>query len=1079
MRMAKYFSLAAALFIWSFHCPQAWAVETTGIVEGVVEDATGAVVPDARVSLTNEATGEIRDVVTNELGRFTFPNVPVGTYTLSVEKEGFKRFLQVGIPVRVTEYLNLRVVLEVGEVATEVEVTAAVTKIETKSSTLGKVIENKAVVDLPLNGRNFLQLTTLVPGSVPAIGYSLPGNPTTPGGITLSPQVNGMRSESNYYLLDGADNNEPFLGSAAAVPSVESLQEFKMQSNLYSAEFGSGGGSIVNVVTKSGSNEFHGAVYEFLRNDALDARNFFAPEVSPLKRNQFGFSLGGPVVKTRTFFFVNYEGFRERAGQTRTASVPSVLERSGDFSQSAVRPIDPFTGLPFPGDTIPPARIHPISQNLLQFYPLPNAGTGLHTSTPMSPNDNDQVLVRIDHELRKDKDYLMVRYFFQDGTRTFHFVPSFLGPVDVPNFPAGDLFRFQNVAITNTHTFSPSAINETRFNYNRAGLGAAIAQYEIDAQALGFTFPVTAPFHNIPLIAISGLSSIGTSNFVGDTVKANNVFTFENTLSLARGRHLIKAGFRVGSTQVNATTKVGFNGSYLFAGIFTGNPLADFLLGQSLFFLQIGGDNTRYFRTREYSYFVQDSFSVTPYFTLNFGLRHEIFTPTFDRGRRMPAFRPGEQSIVRPTLPPGVLYPGDPGISRSTYKRDNTNFGPRIGIAWDPFKNGKTSIRAGYGIYYDPPITFITFQTFVAPGILPIVLAFVPNFADPFLGASPFQPGVTVFPVSPGTQVNYVAADLKTPYVQQYNFTIQHEVARDYVFEVGYVGTKASNLLGTVEVNPPVFIPGASTPANVNARRPYQPWGQVFEQRSGFSSNYNSLQMSMTKHWSRGFALLASYTWSKAIDTVSVPQQFQAVEGQPPNVIAANPRDLDAERAAASFDVRHRFVTSFNWQLPFFKNASGVAEAVLRGWQLNGILQLQSGLPFTVFDNSDPNFDGETSDRPNLIGSCHPSGFNRTLAEDFDTSAFVPVPAGSGFFGNAGRNVCRARSIETFDLSIFKTFNLSERVKLQFRTEFFNLFNHPNFAPPVSDINSPDFGRIVNTLPGNERQIQFALRLSF
>lgn len=1078
MRTLKYLPLVVILLVWGLQCPPAGSVETTGIIDGTAQDPTGAVVPGATVTLTNMGTGETRTLITDDLGRFTFPNLPVGKYTLTVEAAGFKKYVESGIPLRVTEHLNLTVALEVGAVTAEVEVSAAVTTVETKSSTLGKVIETRAVVDLPLNGRNFLQLTTLVPGSVPAIGYSLPANPSTPGGISTSPQVNGMRAESNNYLLDGADNNEPFLGSAAVVPSVEALQEFKIQSNLYSAEFGSGGGAIVNVVTKSGSNEFHGSLYEFLRNDALDARNFFSPEVPVLKRNQFGFALGGPIRQNRSFFFVNYEGFRERSAETRTASVPSLLERQGNFSQSAVQPIDFFTGLPFPGGIIPPARIHAVSQNLLQFYPEPNLGTNLHTSAPGVPSDNDQVLIRVDHSFRENDD-LMVRYLFQDGDRTFRFVPSFLGGIDVPNFPAGDLFRFQNLVIANTYISSPKFINESRFSYNRAGLAAAVPQFAIDAKGLGFTFPVTTEFHNIPLIAVSGLTSIGTSNFVADTEKANNIFTFENTLILSRGRHLIKAGGLIRSTQVNVKSPIGTNGAYLFGGVFTGNPFADFLLGTPLFFLQIGGDDARNFRTREYTYFVQDTFSVTPYLTFNLGLRHEIFTPIFDRGRRMPAFRPGEQSIVRTSLPPGVLYPGDPGITRSTYKRDNQDFGPRIGLAWDPFKNGKTSVRAGYGIYYDPPVTFVAFQTLVAPEILNISLLFAPNFTDPFLGSSPFQPGATVFPVTPGTQVNFVAADLKTPYVQQYNLTVQQEIARDYVFEVGYVGTKATNLLGTVEVNPPVFIPGASTPFNINARRPYQPWGQVFEQRSGFSSSYHSLQMSLNKHWSQGIALLASYTFSKGIDFVSVPQQFQAVEGQPPNVIAANPGDLDAERAVSSFDVRQRFVLSFSWELPFFKNTTGAAEALLRGWQLNGILQLQSGLPFTVYDNSDPNFDGETSDRPDMVGSCHPSGFNRTVEQDFDPSAFVPVPPGSGRFGTASRNICRSRPFRNFDLSFFKTFELSKRTSLQFRTEFFNLFNHPNFGPPVSDINSPDFGRIVKTLPFSERQIQFGLRLTF
>ena len=457
------------------------AVETTGTIEGMVADPTGAVVPGVKVTLTNEGTGEVKVYPTDQLGRFVFPNLPVGTYALRAEKEGFKTFVQTKTPVRVSEHLNLTVQLELGAVATEVEVRASVTTVDTKSAALGNVIENRAVVDLPLNGRNFLQLATLVAGSTPAIGYSLPANPETPGGITSSPQVNGLRAESNNYLLDGADNNEPFLGSAAVVPSAEAIQEFKVETNLYNAEFGSSAGAIVNVVTKSGTNDFHGSVYEFFRNDALDARNFFSPEVPVLKRNQFGFSVGGPIVRGRTFFFGNYEGFRQRSAETRTASVPTLLERQGNFSQSAVQPIDPLTGLPFPGGIIPLARFHPISVNLLPFYPEPNVGDDRVVSSPAVPSNNDQVLVRVDHKLREN-DNLTVRYFFQDGDGSFEFVPSFLGAIDVPGFPAGDKFRFHNVVISNTHTFSPTTILQSHFSYNRADLVAAAAQFQFDAQ---------------------------------------------------------------------------------------------------------------------------------------------------------------------------------------------------------------------------------------------------------------------------------------------------------------------------------------------------------------------------------------------------------------------------------------------------------------------------------------------------------------------------------------------------------------------------------------------------------------------
>ncbi|MBV8224521.1 MAG: TonB-dependent receptor [Verrucomicrobia bacterium] len=1068
-----------AIFFFLFLPPaRVFSVETTGIIEGTVEDSSGAVVSGVAVTVKDEQTGHVESVVTGGLGRFAFPNLAVGTYDLTAEQAGFKKSVQLGIPLRVAEDVNLLVVLQVGKVTSEVVINAPVTNVDTKDLTIGKVIETRSLTDLPLNGRNYMQLTTLVPGSVPSVGYAEPANPQIPGGVNITPQVNGGRIEANNFLLDGGDNNEPFLASAAVVPSVEAIQEFKMQTNLYTAEFGGGGGAIVNVLTKSGTNEVHGSVYEFLRNDAFDAHNFFSPTVSVLKRNQFGVSLGAPIRKNRTFVFGNYEGFLEHQAPTHDATVPTLLERQGDFSQSAVKPTDPSTGQAFPGNVIPADRLSAISQKLLPYYPAPNRGSDISSSSPLQPERTDQVLVKLDHQLT-NKDDVTARYVFQHGDRTFDFVPSLLGSIDVPDFPGKDEFLFQNAGLANSFVFSPAIVNEAHFGYNRAVLHAATAQFHIDARGLGFTFPVTASFANIPLISVSGFTSIGTSNFF-NTDKTNNIFVFEDNLSISRGRHLIRAGFHVGSTQVNAATLTLYSGGYLFAGAFTGSPLADFLLGDPFLFLQVGGDGTRDFRNREYTYFLQDSFAVTPHLTIFLGLRHEIFNPIFDNGLRMSTFRPGRQSVVRPTVPTDVLFPGDPGISSSTYPRDWKDLGPRVGIAWDPFSDGKTSVRVGYGIYYKPPVTFVVFQTVTAPSILNVSLLTAPSYADPFLGNSPFKSGNKVLPVGPGTQVNFLDPNLRTPYTQHYSLGIQRAIRRNYVLEVDYVGTKGTRLIGPVDVNPPVFIPGASTAANINSRRPYQPWGQLWEGCSCFSSSYNSLQASLNKHWSKGFSLLASYTYSKSIDYFSVSQFDWTSDGEPARISAANPRDVAAERGDSTFDVPHRFVASFVWELPFFKAASEVLQKnLLSGWQVNGILQVQSGRPFTVYDPSDPNIDGETSDRPNLIGNPFPSGFTRTLKEDFNTAAFQRIPEGTNEFGTAGRNILRTRRFADIDLSVFKAFDLTRSIKLEFRAESFNLFNHPNFGPPVSDITSPDFGRILNTLPANERQLQFGLRLAF
>ena len=1065
------------LVLVSIYCTLMSAVETTGSIEGTVEDATHAVVPDVRITLVNMQTGDSRTLSTGPLGRFVFPSVQVGTYVLTAERASFAKFTLSDLRVSVSTTVTIPVTLSIEGAKSGVSVPAPVTTIEMTDATLGHVFENKSIVDLPLNGRNYLQLTTLVPGSTPPIGYSQPFNPKTDGGITSSPQVNGSRAEANNYLLDGADNNEAFLGSAAAVPSVESLQEFKIATHLFSAEFGAAGGAVVNVVTKSGSNALHGSLYEFIRNDALDARDYFSPEVPILKRNQFGGVIGGPIRRNKTFFFGSYEGLRERSAPTRTALVPTLLERQGDFSQSTAKPVVPTTGLPFPGNKMPFDHINSISKNLLQFYPAPNSGPNESTASPPEPATTDSVLGKLDHKVSNNDD-LMVRFFWQNGDRTFHFVPTLLGALDVPNFPVADKFGFNNWALTNSYQFSERTILQSRFSYNRANLKAALPQFAIDANSLGFNFPVTAPFHNIPLIGIAGFTAIGTSNF-DDASHVDNVFVLENVLRFTRGRHLITVGGRIGATQVNAGTRTAFMGNYLFTGAASGNAFADFLLGDSSSFLQIGGDSGRAFRSKDFAYFIQDSFALARHLTMTFGLRHELFLPLYDVRLRTGSFRPGEKSMVRPTVPRDVVFPGDTGVTSSTYRLDTKNVGPRIGFAWDPFGNGRTSVRAGYGIYYKPLIAFVAFQAFVSPSITNATLVFAPNFSDPFAGASPYTPGQTVLPVGPGTQVNTMDPNLKSSSTQHYSLSIQRQVKRDYVVELGYVGSKSAHLLGTVQINPATFVPGNSTAANINARRPFQPYGAVYQQRSGASANYNSLQASLTKRWSGGLSLLGSYTYSRVIDDVSVPQVFQSVDGQPPNVIAANPNNLRAERAASSFDMPQTFTMSFGWELPQFPNLSGWRKHLLAGWQFNGILQAHSGAPLTIYDPSDPNLDGETSDRPNLVGNPLPAGFERTVAHDFHTAAFAPTPRGENVFGNVGRNSLRSRGFQSFAPSVFKNFALTKRLNLQFRMEAFNAFNHPNFAPPISDITSPDFGKIVNTLPHNQRQIQFASRLTF
>ncbi|MGC1943127.1 MAG: carboxypeptidase regulatory-like domain-containing protein [Candidatus Acidiferrales bacterium] len=1067
------------LFFFLLSMPLAGSLwgQTTGSFSGTVTDPAGAGVPDAKVTVKSSQIDLSRTTNSNAQGEYLVPLLPPGTYDFDVSAKGFQTYVRTNVILNVNQSERVDIQLVVGKIEQKVIVSGTETEVDTSTPTLSQVIDTREVNNLPLNGRNFLQLTVLVPGSVPGIQMTQNFTPTTAGTNSLNlPQVNGLRNQSNNVLLDGTDDNEIFLGEAAAVPSPDAIREFSIQTNLYGAEFGRGAGSIVNIVTKSGSNSFHGSLYEYLRNDVLDARNFFALEKPPLKRNQFGGALGGPIIRQHTYFFVNYEGTRLRQGVTDTATVPSLLEKQGDFSQDSVKPIDPATGLPFPQNKIPSTSWDPVANNLLQFYPDPNVGTNLFTSSPVSPTNEDNFLVRIDQNLGS-KDTLFGTYYYQDGNAVNPFATAFLGPINVPEFPVKDAWKFQHLVLSETHVFSSRAVNEFRFGFNRnalIGLSAAIPRNATD---FGFTFPSTVPI-NLPQWAVSGFTVNGYTD-MGPGDNATNTFQWNDTFSLVKGRHNLKFGIDIRRYQLNANIASAFNGAYNFTGAVTGNSFADFLLGQPLFFLQGGGNPVMYLRASSFNFFAEDGISVSRKLKVTLGLRYELPTWPYELNNKISAFRPGEQSIINPDAPVGLVYPGDPGVPRSTVNNPRRDFAPRIGIAWDPTGSGKTSIRAGYGIFYDsipwhdfnqlqiaPPFSFFPFVSL--PG----------EMADPYHGAGPFLPGLTSVPFSDipfPIQYNVLAQNLKTPYAQQYNLTVQHEFWAGWLAQVGYVGTIGTHLPNTLDLNQAVFVPGQSTPDNIEGRRPFGPnFSSILAQSTAWTSNYNSLQASVQKKMSRGLTLLAAYTWSHAIDTLSTPQAFRNAVGQQNG--AMNNYDLSLDRGNAAFDATQRFVVSYLYEFPEFQADNKFVQKVMNGWGVNGIVAFQSGTPFTILDPTDSACTGNTNGRADLVGDPHLS--NRSISEYFNTGAFAPVGLCAGY-GNSGRNMLRGPGANNWDFAIVKNTRFGESKNVQFRSEFFNLWNHPGFENPVSDITSPNFGQILQTRPNNERQIQMVLRFEF
>lgn len=1057
--------------------------QTTGTIYGTITDPAGASIHEATVSATNLQTNLTRTTKTAADGSYSFARLPVGRYTVSVEIQGFKTSQQV-VDLDVESNLRVDFRLEVGAIAEQVSITGEAPQVDTVSTTLGKVVEERRIVDLPLNGRNFLQLGVLQAGvTPPPAGIIITGNGANeiPGGPSVNFSVNGMRVTSNNHLLDGVNNVEPLSGAAMIVPSPDTLQEFRILTNAYSAEYGRSGASVVTVLTKTGSNRLHGSVYEFLRNDALDARNFFTPQVPALKQNQFGFSVGGPILKDRTFFFGGYEGFRQRRGFPSRTTVPSLRVRRGDFTEEPIKPIDPVTMQRFPGDIIPPERIDPVTRRLLPLWPEPNIGSNVWAGAPTGSNDRDQFIARVDHAFRGGKNNLTGRYLFDAGT-LIRPVGSNVGGstnpiVEIPGLDSQDTNRFQNLLVADTHVFSARLINEFRFSYQRARVIGGIPIETRKPSDLGFTFPVTSSFSSYPSISLPGIGSIGYDNIVR---RVYNFFQVAENFVVSSGKHNLKFGADVRHTRLGSIFPSRAFGAFNFnnPGV-VASPLGALLLGRPSFFLQAGGKEDKTLKQTVYYFYGQDEIRLSRKVTLNLGLRYELVPGFTERDNAQVTFRAGQKSTVGPTLPVGLLRPGDADVPRTLFPIDKNNFAPRLGIAWDPLGDGKTSIRASYGLFYDESALVQSFHVQQPPDLQPLLTTFPPllaSFADPWGGNSPFRPPLQFpFNVTGRVTAVWIDADLKLAYIQHWNLTVQRQLTSSLAIEVAYVGNKGTKLQGNIDINQPVWMPGATT-ANANNRRPFAGLSSAFQVSSAFNSNYHGLQVTATQRLSRGLSFQASYTWSKAIDDTSLPTSFFTIPGQPRR--AQDSRNLRAERGLSGFDLRHRFVLSHIYEFPFFQKYGGVVTFLLGGWRLSGILSLQSGYPFTVVDSANPSLDNTSTagDRPDLLRNPNLPSSQRTPDRWFDTGAFRRFVAPN--WGTAGRNIVFTDGISNYDMGLSKAFKVTEDKQFEFRWEVFNLFNHPNFGAPVNDFNSPTFGRVFSTST-RERLMQFALKFLF
>ena len=1084
--------------------------QITGSIRGAVLDPSGAIVVGATITAQQTETGLTRAAITDRQGEYVLVELPIGHYQLEIQAKGFQTYLQQGITLDVNQTATVGIQLKLGSESQRVEVNANAALVQSTVSSLGQTVMEHEILDLPLDGRNFSQLGLLQPGVVPLTpGLLEAGGPAR---ANEGYAVDGQRPESNNFMIDGADNVSSVDGGFVLKPPIDAIAEFKILSHNANAEFGRNTGSTTNIVTRSGSNSFHGAAWEFLRNDAMDSSDYFTQSVQPLKQNQFGATFGGPILKDKTFFFGYYEGFRNRQGETVAATVPSVAEREGTFPQPL---FSFFTGQPVlvPNGQLP--SIDPIAQNLLPFFPLPNNGTNGFIATQTLIENNDQFGVRLDHYL-SHADTLNFRYMFSTGPTT-----DPLSPVgaNVPGFPVGEYDRAQNFVGQETHIFSPTTIGVARFSYLRNTFLLDEHLNHESPSDLGFQYAPTLPSAaGPPFIQVGGYASVGDP-ITGPRNTYQNTFDLSGSLSWLHGRHEFKFGGGYRRDQINALQGIATNGFFVFATFPYSDGFASFLSGNPVVFLQGGGNFAREIRDRALDTYAQDVYKVSSNLTLNFGLRYELPFPSTERHNEVNLFVPGAQSRVVPNAPAGLLYPGDPGVPAGLIQTQKTGFAPRVGLAWDLNGHGKTVVSAAYGMFYEPfyngeggplqdPVSS-------PPYLKTLQLGFpVNSFADPYTTSDPFA---QAFPEPMTLLVN--SRNLHLPYAQDWNLNVQRSFGQDWLLQVGYVGTTGVRLPRFIEGNPPVFVPGAitndpadgctaatpcpvSTEGNVNNRRLYSGctlanpptsciYGSVGEIASIANSSYNALETSLRKRFSHGLSFLASYTWSHSIDDVSsfniTGSASQPVAGE--NDLAQDPFDLAAERGRSMFDSPHRIVLSYQWALPFLRHSSNWYGKVFGDWQLNGIFTAMSGGPFTVFDSNDvslqgqaPEITGFSANRPDLVGN--PNSGPRTPQEWFNVKAFQqlqPDPLGRlEVFGNEGRNVVQGPGYVNWDASAFKNIRLTESKELQFRGELFNVLNHTNFRLPVSDIEdiqTGTFGQIQSDV--SPRVIQVALKFLF
>jgi len=1096
---ARSFLISAVILI--LLVPPAFSQETTGTITGSVSDPQSAVVPGAVLTLNNLDQGASRKATSNQQGIYEFKFLEPGRYQVTASRIGFRQLVKTDLVVAVGQTMRIDFSLQLGDVNQSISVRDTRSQmLKPESSEVSQVINSAQVADLPLNGRNFEDLIPLMAGAT--TGMQGQSN----GGYNL----NGSRSDSNLFVIEGQSNSD-FNHNLLIRPEIDAIQEFQILTATFSAEYGSSGGGIVSIQLKSGGNQMHASLFEFLRNDKLDANNFFANDVplllgqssaprEELRRNQFGGTLGGPIVHDKTFFFVDYQGSRQVAGATTIQTVPTLLERAGNFSQDLgqgkILYDDSFLRTSFPNQTIPTSALDPAAVKLTNLYPLPDVpgkfipGQGAvnnYSTSGVGTNNSNQFDTKLDHYLTST-DTFSGHYAFSEGNQL---IPAAFGGGTVgPCIGCGTVLdllagspqsRSQQAGLTETHIFTAATVNEFRFGVTRYW-----SFYQTSDGGQNLATEVGIPHVNVSAYT-TGLpwfdfspspSWMGTSPFT-PSLTAYTDWEESDHLSLLRGRHSIKLGFDMHRKANNNASNYFGKGAYIFTPFFTGNAFADFLTGRATEIQQNLTPGTTGLRGQEYGAYIQDDFKASTRLTLNLGLRYDLFPGAYEDYNRL--------SNLDPVT--GVVeLAGKNGAPRNFIPTRYFDFAPRFGFAYALTPD--TVMRGGYGISYvnannfisyigaNPPYTQsftlvnLSFKNYQALNVLSqgLPTGLAPTPAN-------FNPG------QPAGNYDEAGMNNRTPYTQSFSFNLQRALPGNIALEIGYVGTKGTRLPGEVDGDP--APPG--NPATEQQRRIYAAAlpnvTGITYYINAFSSTYNSLQVKVEKRLSHGLQFLSTYTFSKSIDNKSGSPVTGGGDSNSSDFVQ-DPFNWNADRALSSFNVKSKFVTAFNYNLPFGRSQAiggqwnRAVDALLGGWQANGILTLQSGLPFSVLATSNANCGCSSGSlRAELIGNPYPAGFHQNINQWFDPAAFSDPPLEA--YGSAGRNIIPGPGLADLDLSLFKKFKLDDKRMFQLRGEYFNILNHPNFLYPTSttDATWNTGGILTQAMPA--RVGQLALKFTF